>query len=108
MRGRLVQLLFLSIFLVMAVGPGAWAQDQRVLVPDFALLTAADETVRLSDFRGQVVALNFWATWCFYCREEMPDLQALHEELAASGEAVILLLDQIDGRQETVERGTAY
>lgn len=47
--------------------------------PDFELTTFDGETMRLSDFRGQVVVLNFWAGWCVPCHEEAPDLQATWE-----------------------------
>src|SRR3990172_5069800 len=43
--------------------------------PDFTLQTVDGEAVTLSDLRGQVVVLNFWATWCPPCRAEMPALQ---------------------------------
>ncbi|MEO0616457.1 MAG: TlpA disulfide reductase family protein [Pseudomonadota bacterium] len=46
--------------------------------PDFALKNAAGENVRLSDLRGEVVMINFWATWCGPCREEMPLLDEMH------------------------------
>lgn len=44
--------------------------------PDFELETPEGEAIRLSDLKGGVVALNFWATWCVPCRLEMPDLEA--------------------------------
>ncbi|RNF39872.1 peroxiredoxin family protein [Planococcus salinus] len=48
--------------------------------PDFELTTAQGETMRLSDYRGQKVFINFWATWCPPCRAEMPDMQKLYEQ----------------------------
>lgn len=50
------------------------------LAPDFTLTNMDGEEVSLSDYRGKLVYLNFWATWCVYCDEEMPDLQALNKE----------------------------
>ncbi len=65
-----------------AVEPGRYA-------PDFALTDLNGETVRLSDWRGQVVLLNFWASWCVPCRQEMPLLQATHEAYAGDGLVVL-------------------
>ncbi|WP_226035298.1 peroxiredoxin family protein [Aquibacillus saliphilus] len=48
------------------------------IAPDFELETLEGETVRLSDYRGQRVLVNFWATWCPPCRAEMPDMQKLY------------------------------
>jgi peroxiredoxin len=45
------------------------------LAPDFTLQSVSGETVSLSDHRGKVVLINFWATWCPPCRQEMPDIQ---------------------------------
>lgn len=50
------------------------------LAPDFELTTIDGEKVRLSDYRGTRVMLNFWATWCPPCRAEMPDMQRFHED----------------------------
>jgi peroxiredoxin len=47
--------------------------------PDFHLQRRGGGEVSLSDLRGQVVMINFWATWCGPCREEMPHLEALHQ-----------------------------
>ena len=48
--------------------------------PDFTLKDLDGNTVRLSDFRGKVVFLNFWATWCPPCRAEMPDIEKVHRK----------------------------
>lgn len=47
--------------------------------PDFTLETRDGETISLSDLRGQVVLINFWATWCPPCREELPVIQATYQ-----------------------------
>ncbi len=48
--------------------------------PDFTLLDMEGNQVKLSDFEGRMVFLNFWATWCTYCDIEMPDLQKVNDE----------------------------
>ena len=56
--------------------------DARKMAPDFVLEDASGRPVRLSDFRGKVVLLNFWATWCAPCRIEIPwfvEFQRIHE-----------------------------
>ncbi|GAE94563.1 thiol:disulfide oxidoreductase [Gracilibacillus boraciitolerans JCM 21714] len=47
--------------------------------PDFQLQTLEEENARLSDYRGQRVMLNFWATWCPPCRAEMPDMEKFYQ-----------------------------
>ncbi|OZU88618.1 alkyl hydroperoxide reductase [Virgibacillus indicus] len=49
------------------------------MAPDFQLQTLAGETVKLSDYLGQRVIANFWATWCPPCRAEMPDMEKFHQ-----------------------------
>jgi peroxiredoxin len=48
--------------------------------PDFELSTLSGESIQLEDYRGKIVLLNFWATWCAPCRLEMPALQSRYEE----------------------------
>ena len=57
--------------------------------PALALRDPAGKPHNLADYRGKVVVVNFWATWCAPCREEMPSLQALREELAGKGFEVL-------------------
>jgi len=56
---------------------------------DFELLDLSGRPVRLRDFRGRVVLLNFWATWCAPCREEMPALETLARDLGPRGLTVV-------------------
>jgi peroxiredoxin/outer membrane lipoprotein-sorting protein len=60
--------------------------------PDFTLTDAGGRSVHLRDLRGQVVVVDFWATWCPPCRAQMPSLQQMEKELASKG-LVVLGLD---------------
>ncbi len=53
--------------------------------PDISFTTFDGQTISLSDYRGKVVFLDFWATWCGPCRMEMPHIQKLHEEMKGCG-----------------------
>jgi cytochrome c biogenesis protein CcmG, thiol:disulfide interchange protein DsbE len=68
--------------------------------PDFRALTV-DSTPRLrtlADYRGQVILLNVWATWCAPCRVEMPSMEALHRDFGTRGLRVVAVsIDQIAG-----------
>lgn len=61
--------------------------------PDFELATLDGEVVNLSDYQGQKVMLNFWATWCPPCRAEMPHMQTYFEEQASDENVVILAVN---------------
>lgn len=50
------------------------------IAPDFELETLEGDTVKLSDYRGEKVIVNFWATWCPPCRDEIPDFKELYEK----------------------------
>ena len=60
--------------------------------PDFVVGMFDGTQVRLSELRGKVVLLNFWATWCPPCRAEMPDIQKLYESYDTEGDDALVVL----------------
>lgn len=71
--------------IVLAFGAVASTGLSGQQAPDFALKNAAGENVRLTDLRGDVVMINFWATWCGPCRQEMPLLDEMHARYSRVG-----------------------
>lgn len=66
--------------------------QEKVAAPDFTLVDQYGQTHTLSDYRGKIVFLNFWATWCPPCREEMPYIQELYEEYQAMDDPDVVFL----------------
>lgn len=69
------------------VAPGSKAPDFHATT----MVPGSKELKNISDYRGQVVLLNLWATWCGPCKQEMPGIQALHDSLGPSGLRVVAL-----------------
>lgn len=78
-------------FGILAAGlaPGRAPADERPRAPDFRLRDAQGIVRKLSDFRGKVVLLHFWATWCAHCRTEIPALIRVHRDYQADGFTVV-------------------
>jgi len=112
--------IFAGLLTMLAIGFSRWHQlvappplrpleataSQDLPAHDFSLSALAGGTVRLSDFRGQVILLNFWATWCPPCQAEMPSLEKLHRRYAARG-FTVLAVSVDDGGSADVERFAA-
>jgi thiol-disulfide isomerase/thioredoxin len=105
-------LLFVAIRLGPQVGALLGVSFDPEEAPAYTLVTLDGDTVRSTDLEGQVVVLNFWATWCGPCRLEMPSLQRLHERRAQDGVVVLGLATDVGGvapiRSFLHERGITY
>lgn len=62
---------------------------ERPSAPDFTLPDASGKKISLKDYRGKVVFLSFWATWCEFCREELPAVERLYGEFKGKGLEVV-------------------
>ncbi len=100
----LLLVLFGMIFMMMFQNrPVEIASIQEgVSAPDFLLKDIEGRDVSLADFRGKLVFLNFWATWCPPCREEMPSMEKLYRTM--QGRPFEMLAVSIDDDPKRVER----
>ena len=78
----------------------------RIKAPDFTVYDEAGNEVKLSDYFGKPIVLNFWASWCGPCKMEMPDFNEKSQEL--EGKVQFLMINMTDGNRETVETASAF
>lgn len=105
-RQMVVALVGLTI-LALAFGV-VWVQSSKfeplvvgMTAPDFSLPDLEGKTRRLSDYRGKVVFLNFWATWCKPCKEEMPSMQILWENFKSEDFVILAVsMDRVTTKKD--------
>ena len=110
MRKTLCILLAFSCLLLAActaapVETVASTEAAPIAAPDFTVYTADGQAVKLSDYLGKPVVLNFWASWCPPCKAEMPDFQ---EEFSSRGESIQFLMVNLTVGNETLESATGF
>jgi peroxiredoxin len=102
---RLVSIIFLICIISMtgcSTRETPQPAEEGKPAPDFTLVDLAGQKTRLSDFKGKVVLVNFWATWCPPCREEIPSMANLNRIMA--GKPFRMMAISIDqGGKEAVE-----
>ena len=81
-------------------------EPQTIAAPDFTVTDADGNEVKLSDFAGKPVVLNFWASWCGPCKSEMPDFEKAYGEYA--GQIQFMMINLTDGSRETVASAQEY
>ena len=85
---------------------GNSAEPEDMTAPDFTVYDADGNAVKLSDFFGKPIVLNFWASWCGPCQSEMPEFDQAYQ---AQGEEIqFLMVNMTDGSRETVETAKAF
>jgi len=94
-------LLALTVSTVAGMGTATALPAVGVVAPDFALKSDSGRNVRLSELRGQVVLVNFWASWCSPCRQELPLLNKIFTRYRAAG--FTLLAISVDDDRKNAE-----
>lgn len=98
LRPRPMTLILLGLIAYLWFRPPAWVSEWNQPAPDVPL----DGHKRLKDLQGRVVLINFWATWCPYCRHEMPAMQAFYDDYRHCGFEIVAW--SLDDTADTVSR----
>lgn len=110
-RSVLALLAIILLGLLAAQGCASSAPEVGRLAPDFTLTDLEGNSVTLSDFRGKVVFINFWATSCPSCRAQMPEIEDVYQEYKSQDVVVIgvnLLEDENEVRRYVQQGGYSW
>src|SRR5438309_6297636 len=98
-------IMYMAAVLVLLIGLLGMAGRPPLVgspAPEIALKDLQGQEVKLSDLHGKIVLLNFWATWCKPCKEEMPAMQASYDKLRDQG-FVVLAVNELEDTDKVIE-----
>lgn len=99
----------LATFVAIAGGVQAATQLLGAEAPDFVLKSVSGKNLRLSEYRGEVVMLSFWATWCGDCRAQLDELGAMRDRYQDAGiELLAVSLDQSARQASEATKGASF
>lgn len=84
-------LVLLGLIVYVWFRPPAWVSDESRAAPEVEAVLLDGRPISLKQLRGKVVLVNFWATWCPYCRHEMPDMERFHRDYRERGFEILAL-----------------
>ena len=102
---KMTRIIFTGL-LTLLVASNSHGVGLKESAPDFTLKSLGGGNLRLEEYRGQVVLINFWASWCGPCRQEMPLLDRLHHRYEDTGFAVlgVNVEGELEPAQEIVDK----
>lgn len=95
-------LLLVGLLIYLWFRPPAWVSDTETALPPLQFELLDGSRMSLEGLRGKVVLINFWATWCPYCRHEMPDMQRFYDDWRTRGVEIVAISQ--DDNAQTVQR----
>jgi peroxiredoxin len=105
------QITCLAAACLLLLAPGAGALEVGKPAPGFEIATIDGQVIKSSEPRGEVTVINLWATWCTFCREEMPALEAYYQRHKTEGLRIIAVsMDEAgeDGKVRDIMRSYGY
>lgn len=105
MRKKILSVALLMVFLSICLvqfSTNALAVTLGEAAPEFTLSGSGSESVSLSKYRGKVVYLDFWASWCGPCRQSFPWMNEMHDKYASKG--LVVLAINLDGNQTDAQK----